>query len=64
ALEAGITGIIEARDRDADHLLVSLPNLEKRGHVAPARAVLWTKVFSRGKGEPARETPLATLLGS
>ncbi|HZV01369.1 MAG TPA: hypothetical protein VFF73_31945 [Planctomycetota bacterium] len=58
ALEAGLASLIQARDQDSSYVLVALPNLEGSGTVAPEKAILWTKVFERGKGEPARTQKL------
>ncbi len=62
ALEAGLTGVIEARDAESDYLLVALPNLEASRTVKGDDAVLWTKVFIRGKAKPPRTVKLAALL--
>jgi hypothetical protein len=62
AFEAGLTGLIEARDKEADYLLVALPNLEGARTVSGDRATLWTKVVSGGKGQPARSSTLELLL--
>jgi|SRR5581483_10429687 len=64
ALEAGLTSLIEARDREADYLLVAAPNLLGARTVAPEDGVIWTKTVSRGRAESARTTPLSALLGS
>lgn len=62
ALEGGLTSLVQARDGEADYLLVALPNLEGARTVKGADAVLWTKVVSRGRAETARTTKLADLL--
>lgn len=62
ALHAGLGGVIDARDRDSDYLLVALPNLEASRFVAPEKATLVLQTVSRGKASPARETALAKLL--
>jgi hypothetical protein len=62
ALEAGLSAVIEARDRESDYLLIVLPNFQGAGTVVPDLAVLWTKVFERGKGQPARQAGFKDLL--
>jgi hypothetical protein len=60
ALEAGLTGLIQARDKESDYLLVALPNQEGARTVKGADAVLWTKIVSRGQPQPARTVKLFT----
>jgi hypothetical protein len=62
ALEAGLSGVIAARDKDGDYLLVAFPNLEGSGTVAPAKAVVWTKLMVHGQAQPPRERRLEELL--
>ena len=62
ALESGLTSLIQARDKEADYLLVALPNLEGAHTVRGSEALLWTKVVSRGQPQPARTVKLADLL--
>jgi hypothetical protein len=61
ALEAGLAGVVRARDEEAEYLLVALPNLEGARTTSGSEALLWTKVVSRGKPEPAKTTRLSEL---
>ncbi len=62
ALDAGLTSLIAARDKESDYLLVALPNQEGARTVKGADAVLWSKVVSRGQPQTARTVRLSELL--
>lgn len=62
ALTAGLSSLIEARDRDSDYLLVALPNLEASGKVSPERAVLSLQTISKGRPGTPREVSFGKLL--
>jgi hypothetical protein len=64
SLDAGLAGVIEARDKESDYLFVALPILEGAQKVDPAKATLWLRTFSRGRGETPREVALSKLLSS